>query len=151
MQRLVRAVRSTGATQPLMLGGLEWARVLDGWTAHLPHDPLHQLVASEHTYGTLAPCVDGCRHAITRVARHRPVVVGELGETDCAHRYIDRFMPYADRHGISYLGWTWNATAPGSWSCRNGPSLIKNWSGEPTRFGVGFRDHLPQLATSGAG
>jgi endoglucanase len=146
MQQLVAAVRSTGAKQPLMLGGLDWSRVLHGWAAHLPHDRRHQLVASEQTYGELAPCVHGCRRAITRTARHHPVVVGELGETDCADGYIHRFMPYADRHGISYLGWTWNATAPGSWTCRGGPSLIRHWSGTPTAYGVGFRNHLAALA-----
>jgi hypothetical protein len=55
-------------------------------------------------------------------------------------------MPWADRHRISYLGWTWNATAPGSWTCRGGPSLIKDFNGTPTNFGIGFRDHLRYLA-----
>jgi endoglucanase len=151
MRQLVRAVRSTGATQPLMLGGLDWARVLHGWRTHAPHDPLGQLVASEHTYGTLAPCTGPCRRAITRVSRHRPVVVGELGETDCAHGYLDRFLPYADRHGISYLGWTWNATSRGGWTCRGGPSLVRTWSGRPTAYGIGFRDHLAELARSPSG
>ena len=146
MQRLVRAVRSTGATQPIMAGGLSWSNDLHGWWRHRPHDASGQLVAAEHNYGGLAPCRSACRTAILRVARHRPVVAGELGETDCAHRYVDRWMNFADRHGVSYLGWTWNATRPGSWTCAGGPSLIRTWSGRPTAFGVGFRDHLRALA-----
>jgi hypothetical protein len=148
MQQLVDAVRSTGATQPVMVGGVDWSRSLGGWLAHSPHDPAHSLVASEHNYGRLAPCHGGCQSAITRVARHVPVVVGELGETDCAHGYIDSWMRYADRQRLSYLGWTWNATAPGSWTCRGGPSLIKNWAGDPTPYGIGFKRHLAQLAHS---
>jgi hypothetical protein len=148
MQRLVNAVRATGATQPIMVGGLDWASDLRRWLTYRPHDPLGQLVASEHNFGRLAPCATRCRHAISAVARRVPVVVGELGETDCAHGYLDDWMRYADRHGISYLGWTWNATAPGSWTCRGGPSLIRNWAGAPTRFGGGFRRHLRDLALS---
>jgi hypothetical protein len=151
MQQLVRAVRSTGATQPVMVGGLDWSLNLHRWLRFRPRDPDGQLVASEHNYGRLAPCFLRCQHAIAQVARHRPVVVGELGETDCAHHYIDRWMPFADRHGISYLGWTWNATAPGSWTCRGGPSLIKNWAGTPTRYGVGLKKHLAALARTSVG
>lgn len=33
MDELVEVVRSTGALQPLMLGGLDYARNLDGWLA----------------------------------------------------------------------------------------------------------------------
>ncbi|MDQ6819016.1 MAG: glycoside hydrolase family 5 protein [Actinomycetota bacterium] len=146
MQQLVDAVRSTGARQPLMLGGLNWSLDLSGWVIHTPHDPDHQLVASEHNYGGgLAPCFAGCRAAILATHRRSPVVFGELGETDCAHGYIDSMMRFADAHGISYLGWTWDAVAPGSWSCRGGPSLIQDYRGDPTAFGVGYRDHLLSL------
>lgn len=146
MQQLVNAVRSTGARQPVMAGGTDWARLLTRWLSHRPRDPAGQLVASEHNYGGLAPCGRASRRAIAKVARRYPVVVGELGETDCAHRYIDPWMRFADRRRISYLGWTWNAVAPGAWTCRGGPSLIEDFDGTPTGFGVGFRDHLRALA-----
>jgi hypothetical protein len=68
------------------------------------------------------------------------VVTGELGENDCAHGYIDQYMPWADAQGISYLGWTWD-----TWNCNNGPALISNYDGTPTAFGAGFRDHLAAL------
>ncbi len=110
MQRLVDAVRSTGATQPLMLGGTDYARDLSGWLAHEPVDPLGRLVASEHNYGHhLAPCLRGCKAAIASTAASVPVVVGELGQTDCRHDYIDKWMRWADRRGISYIGWAWDA------------------------------------------
>lgn len=146
MQELVDAVRSTGARQPVMAGGLDYSRDLSGWIAHRPVDPLGQLAASEHNYGKLAPCGRACKKAILGVKAQNPVIVGELGETDCKHTYIDRWMPWADRHGLSYLGWTWDAVAPGSWTCAGGPSLIENYRGKPTPFGIGFRDHLRTLA-----
>lgn len=144
MQHLVDAVRSTGATQPLMLGGLDWALDLGGWLRYEPHDPRHQLLASEHNYGGgLAPCDAGCKAAILHTAARVPVVMSEVGETDCGHGYIDRMLPWADKHGISYLGWAWDAG--GGWTCRGGPSLISSYDGTPTPFGIGYRDHLQAL------
>ena len=148
MQALVDAVRSAGATQPLLLGGLQYSGDLSGWTAHEPHDPLRgpaQLVASEHTYGGLSPCAGACLAAILAVHHRTPVLFGELGETDCAHGYIDRLMAFADRAGIGYLGWAWDATSPGGWSCTGGPSLISSYDGAPTAYGIGLRDHLRSL------
>ena len=143
MRELVAAVRATGATQPLLLGGIGWARNDDRWLAHLPPDPLHAEVASNHTYN-FAACYRACRADLARIARRHPVVTGELREGDCRHSYIDPYMRWADRHGISYLGWAWDAH--GGWTCRSGPSLIKDYDGTPTAFGRGFRDHLRQLA-----
>ena len=145
MRRLLRAVRSGGARQPVMLAGIDWSLDLSQWLRRLPRG--RQLVASLHTYGpasdpNAAPCSSRCRGIVVRIARRHPVVVGELGEYDCAHGYIDDFMPWADRRGISYLGWTWDAVSPGGWQCGSGPSLIEDYDGTPTGFGVGFRDHL---------
>jgi Cellulase (glycosyl hydrolase family 5) len=145
MQALVNAVRSVGATQPLLLGGLKYSGDLSGWTAHAPHDPSHQLVAAEHNYGTLSPCTAGCLSAILATHRGHPVVFGELGETDCAQGYIDQMMRFADAHGIGYLGWSWNATSPGGPTCAGGPSLISSYNGTPTPFGYGLRNHLRKL------
>src|SRR5271155_1484363 len=50
MQQLVNAVRSTGATTPLMLGGLAWSSNEAGWRRFEPTDPDHQLVVSVHSY-----------------------------------------------------------------------------------------------------
>jgi hypothetical protein len=145
MQALVDAVRSTGATQPLLLGGLDYSSQLSGWAAHAPRDPRHQLIAAQHNYGGLAPCGASCRGAVLATHRRYPVLFGELGETDCAHGYIDAMMAFADRHGLGYLGWTWDATSPGGWSCSGGPSLITSYRGTPTPYGVGLRDHLRSL------
>ena len=145
MQQLVDAVRSTGATQPLMLGGLGYANDLSGWLAHEPHDRRHDLIASEHSYGTLSPCTGGCLAAVVSTRRRVPVVFGELGETDCGTGYIDRMMRFADDHGIGYLGWAWDTTSPGGWTCSGGPALITSYDGTPTAYGVGFRNHFRAL------
>jgi hypothetical protein len=52
-------------------------------------------------------------------------------------------MRWADRRGISYFGWAWDAK--GGWNCHTGPTLIQNYRGKPTGFGIGFRNHLLKL------
>ena len=145
MQALVTAVRSTGARQPLLLGGLQYSSQLGGWAAHLPRDPRHQEIAAQHNYGGLSPCDAGCRAQVLAVARRHPVLFSELGETDCRHGYVDHLLGFADRHRLGYLGWAWDATSAGGWNCRSGPALITAYDGSPTPYGIGLRDHLRRL------
>lgn len=144
MAQLLEAVRSTGAKQPVLLSGLEWARDLSGWLAHQPDDPASALVASNHTYRDLSVCYGKCRAVVEQVARVVPIVTAELGQIDCRHGYIDRYMRWADRHDVSYLAWAWDAE-PGA-PCDSGPSLIEDYAGSPSGFGLGFREHLRRLA-----
>jgi hypothetical protein len=58
-------------------------------------------------------------------------------------------MRWADRHAISYLGWAWT-TGP-EWGCEEGPSLISDYNGAPTEFGIGLREHLRTLRKQAAG
>jgi endoglucanase len=146
MAELVETIRATGAEQPIMLGGLDWARDASWWAAYRPQDPLDALVVSEHTYD-FKPCFRRCRQVLAKLAQTHPVVTGELGQIDCRSHYVRPYMNWADRHGISYLGWTWNTE--GRWTCKGGPSLIRDWAGHPTRFGKGLREHLRVLAKRG--
>jgi hypothetical protein len=145
MQELVNTVRQTGASNVLMLGGLEYSNALSQWLAYKPTDPDNNLAASWHSYNFNLCNNSGCWDStIAPVAQQVPVIAGEIGENDCAHGYIDGLMNWMDSHGISYLGWTWN-----TWDCSSGPALITDYNGTPTAFGVGFRDHLASLAGSG--
>jgi hypothetical protein len=143
-QRLVNAIRRKGARNVIMVPGVEWSNDISKWRRWRPRDPLHRIAASFHNYeGNLGSCHRRCwRRTVAPVERRFPVITDEMGDTDCNHDYIDDYMRWADRHHISYLGWTWDATAPGSWTCRGGPSLITRYDGTPTRYGVGLRDHL---------
>lgn len=142
MQRLVDAVRSTGARQPLMLTGLAYGNDLSQWLAHRPADPAGALVAGFHLYNFNA-CVDeGCwDRTVGAVADHVPVVTGELGENDCSAAFVTRYMDWADRRAVSYLGWAWNP-----YDCGGFPALISSYDGTPTAFGAGLRDRLRSQA-----
>lgn len=145
MQQLVDAVRGTGARQPLLIGGLDYSFDLSGWLSNEPKDPDNQLIASVHTYGGSSPCSSSCLQSITATRTRVPVLFGELGETDCGQSYVDSIMSWADSHKIGYLGWAWDATSSGGWTCSGGPSLITNYSGTPTPYGAGFKTHFLHL------
>jgi hypothetical protein len=142
MQSLVNAVRSTGARQPLLLGGLGWGSDLSQWIQYRPNDPANALVASFHVYGpAFSQCTTmACLNSnVAPVAQQVPVVTGEMGENDCAHGYIDTYMSWADAHGVSYLGFTWDAWPN---QCATGPTMIVDYNGTPNNYGIGFRAHL---------
>lgn len=148
-QSLVDAIRDAGARNVIMVPGLAYTSDLSKWRRYRPADPLHRLAASLHTYESLGGCDASCRkNVLGPLARHVPVVTGEFGDNDCNHDYSDAYMRWADRHGVSYLGWTWDATDLGSWTCSGGPSLIKDFDGTPTHYGVGLRHHLAALASA---
>jgi endoglucanase len=138
MQTLLDAVRSTGASQPVIATGLGSGSDLSGWLVYRPRDPAHQLAAGLHMYDFSAPCdePDCWATEVGPVARQVPVVTTELGQDTCPGPFMDRFTSWADRAGLSYLGWTWNPT-----DCE-APALIKSWDGLPTATGAQFRAHL---------
>jgi endoglucanase len=150
MQSLVNAVRSTGATQPIMLGGLGYSSDESQWLQNEPKDPDNQLVVSFHTYNFSGCSNSSCWNGtIKPLAAKVPVVTGEMGESGCVDSYIDTYMPWADANGVSYLGWTWDSTGPPSnWSCSDGPALITNYKGYPTAYGIGLKHHLKALASA---
>ncbi len=139
MQDLVDAVRATGATNTLMLGGLEWANDMREWMAHKPVDPLNNIAASWHAYSFNACATESCWDSqIAPLAQQVPVVIGEFGQDNCGFDYMQRLVDWADAHDMGYLAWTWNP-----WGCSTGAVLIKDWNGTPEPgVGEGFKAHL---------
>ena len=147
MNTLIASVRSSGATNIVMAGGLAYSNDLSQWLAYKPTDSAGNLAASWHIYDgnscDAASCFDTTGAV---VAQHVPIIAGEIGENDCAHGFIDTLMPYLDAHGIAYLGWAWNA----DFDCANGPGLISNYNGTATNYGVGLQTHFASLASAAA-
>ena len=162
MQQLVDTVRGAGASQPIMVGGLNWSGDPCGtkdvghvtgtcsWLQYEPVDPDRQLIASFHTYNwTACKNVTCWNQSVAPVAAVVPVVTGELGERGCSSAYVSRYMNWADQHGVSYLAWSWQPFVAGA-SCRGaGLRLLSDWSGAPSTanpVGQVFLGHLSDLA-----
>jgi len=147
MQQMLDAVRATGATNLVLAGGLNWAGDLSGWTAHAPHDSANNLAAAGHVYYKPEYCTGAACYSTLQAFNQAglvPLVTGEVGEFDCEHSFIDAFMSWADTSNVSYLAWSWSLEPCGSPgpAYSAGPSLISDWTGTPTVYGQGFKDHI---------
>ncbi len=143
MQTLANAVRSAGAGNVIMLGGLEWSNDLTGWLSHEPVDPDHNLAASWHSYNFNACSTRSCwTSQIAPVTAKVPLIAGEIGENDCAHAYIGSLMSWLNSKSASYLAWAWNT----DFNCASGPGLITSYTGTPTAYGAGYESMLQMLA-----
>jgi hypothetical protein len=138
MQTLVNTVRATGATNVIMLGGLAYSNDLSQWLANKPTDSLNNLMASTHIYNFNTCSSTSCwASTIAPVAASVPVLAGEIGENDCAHGFIDTLMAWLDSEGIGYLAWAWD-----TYSCSAFPALVSDYTGTPTAYGLGLKNHL---------
>ena len=162
MQTLVDAVRGTGATQPVMLGGLDYANDLSQWSAHAPSDPLGQEAASFHNYmGKSCDNVACWNSQIAPVAASVPVVTGEFDEDDYAEAHClthtpstfdGDYMSWADEHAVSYLAWGWVVLTQQEKDAEgcNAFYLIEDYAGTPAApNGTSLHDHLLTLPAGG--
>jgi hypothetical protein len=142
VQPVIAEIRAAGATNVVLLGGLDYANDTRGMPGHWPTDPASQAAASVHVYADKRCNDESCWSAeIDGISSFVPVVAGELGQTDCGRDFVDGFMAWADPRGMGYLGWTFNVA-----DCSSRPSLISDWSGTPTPFGAAFKERFAALA-----
>jgi endoglucanase len=167
MQQMLDAVRNAGATPPVRVGGLNWAGDPCGledtggnggscsWLTYEPSDPLHQLVASFHTYNWTACNNLSCWKAdVAPLAATVPVVTGEFGEDDCSSYYVEEYLEWADQTGVSYLAWNWEPENAGDDTCTpstgntgsaDNMQLLSDWGGDPSTVapeGAAIKAHL---------
>ena len=140
MERMLGAVRHTGAHNVVLMSGIGYGNDLGSWLAYAPKDPDQQLGASFHLYGDNTCRDPACWDSgVREVAKRVPVVTAELGErtdgTGCGHAFVDRYVSYAHSNGLSYLAWTWDTGNPCS-------TLILDYNGTPTAYGAAYRTDL---------
>jgi hypothetical protein len=151
MQQLLNAVRSSGATQPVLLGGLTWTLDKSGWLTHLPFDPENQLAASIHLYDFSGGgfnstwTFDDWARDVATIARRYPVVTGELGVGRDNYKFVDDYMTWADALGVSYLMYTWVRWHEGGVEVDTGITVIRDYAGTPSPMGKRFYDHMRLL------
>jgi endoglucanase len=138
MSGLVDTVRSTGARNVILLGGLEWAADDSEWLQHEPHDPLHQLAATFHVYYDHTLCTaESCwNRTLLPLAARVPLVADEFGEMQCGNpasiAWLSQWMSYAASKGFSMLAWAWNVQHGGC----SPPFLITSYAGSPSPYGA---------------
>ena len=142
MQSLLNAVRSTGATNVVIMSSDGWGGDIVQWPHYRPNDPIRQSAAGWHVYFPETWFSDPSKWDanVAPVAQQLPIVTTEFGEHDCADGWMNQFLPWADRHGLSYTAWTWD-----NWPDCSNPVLITKYDGTPTGYGIGYRDHLRSL------
>jgi len=145
MQTLVNTIRATGAKNVIMIGGLDWANDLSGWLSHEPTDAQNAIIVSWHSYPGQGCSTTSCwDQIIAPLADKIPIITGETGDSVCnTASYLSTFLPWANSHNLSYLGWTWN-----TWNdCNN--VLIKDYTGiSTTNYGQIFHDFLSTASYS---
>jgi len=147
MQTLLNAVRATGATNGVALGGVGYANYLSRWVAYKPADPLNNLMAAWHVYNFNACSSVSCWNvnpasAIAQV----PVSVTETGESTCDSTWWNTLLDWLDAHQTGYQAWAWDrwgaADCTYSTSGQSIGALVQDYAGTPTVYGNIYRAHL---------
>jgi len=146
-QAIVDTIRDTGATQPIIVSGIDFAGDVSHWAEQEPSDPLSSVAVGFNDFD-YANNLGRSKGDLRTLSDSVPVIVGGFGDTDCNSDYSRRLMRFADGQGISYLAWTWNTEADYG-GCSNallGPKVSAYFSGHPSGFGKGIRKHYRAIA-----
>jgi endoglucanase len=145
MQRLVDAVRVTGATNVILLGGIHFANTLwsnptRNWLTYKPIDPLGKLAASWHAYnGTWCTSVSCYETEVAPIAAEVPVIAGEVGNDECDAEWMTTLLDWLDKKEASYLAWVWNTWLGADCAARR---LIIDYTGTPSPYGQIYKARL---------
>jgi len=139
MQEIVTAIRATGATNVIALGGVQYSNALSQWLTYKPSDSLNNLVAAWHVYNFNVCSTSTCwNNTAGTVAAQVPVVATEIGDDSCNATFMNSLMGWLDAHNSGYLAWTWD-----TWGTTCGDiSLISSFTGTPTTYGLIYKNHL---------
>ncbi|MBC7917689.1 MAG: cellulase family glycosylhydrolase [Rhodoferax sp.] len=127
MQELYNTVRATGATNLVVIGGLNWAYDLSGV-------PTHRVVGNNIVYNTHPYNYPGKQPAdwdqdFGFLTKTDPVIATEFGNYDCTKGYYQAFVDYAKAHRMSWAAWGW---FPGGCGF---PAIVSDWMGTPNAPG----------------
>lgn len=144
MQELVEAIRGAGASNLILMGGVQYANALKRWADFAPDDPLHNVAAAWHVYKGNACSDAGCfDDTLHRLAGRVPVVTTEVGQLDGEADFLEPALRWFDLHQGHYLAWAWDV-----WPLP--VSLIDDYDGTPHgAYGRAFHDHLGAQGTQG--
>lgn len=139
MQEIVNAIRATGATNVIVLGGVQYSNALSQWLTYKPSDPQNNLAAAWHVYNFNICNNTTCwGNTAGVVSVQVPIVATEIGDDSCNATFMNALMNWLDTRNLGYLAWTWDTWGT---ACGN-ISLISSFSGTPTTYGQIYKSHL---------
>ena len=126
MQALVNAVRGTGATNLVLVAGMDWGYDLSQITKY----PIQgtNVVYDTHPYPYVEKQPNTWNTAFGTISKTYPVMSAESGQYDCGTGYMSQLLAYFDAHQVSWTAWAW--VVQGS-QCGY-PLLIRDYRGTPT-------------------
>lgn len=134
MQQLYDAVRGAGFTNPVLIGGLNFAYDLTGVPTHRLSGVNIAYVTHPYDFGGKQPS-DWPSHFGFLTATD-PVIATEFGTFDCTAAYTTAAVNYFDApdgdptRQMGWTGWAWDS--PGSCGY---PSLLTNYDSTPSIMG----------------
>lgn len=127
MQALVKAVRDTGASNLVIVAGMNWGYDLSQITSY----PMKgsNVVYDTHPYPYSGKQPGDWDAAFGAISAQYPVLSAENGEYDCGTGYMSQMLSYFDAHSIGWIAWAWVVQGnPCSY-----PQLILNYHGTPVK------------------
>jgi hypothetical protein len=152
MQKLLDAVRATGAKNVIIAGGLNWAYDFDGILdgRQLKDPDGNGVIYANHAYNNKGHPVEVWIARMEKATAKLPVIVSEFGGSGGPNRRTGRFGGPANPSGDDWLlhvlqaiqdhNWSWTAW---DFHPQAGPTLISDWDYTPTPdFGVFVKQML---------
>ena len=137
MQELYSTVRSTGANNLVVIGGLNWAYDLSGVPTHRVVG--NNIVYNTHPYNYPGKQPSDWDSGFGALTETDPVIATEFGNYDCTTGYYQSFVNYAQTHQVSWTAWAW---FPGGCGF---PGIVSDWDGTPNAPGQVVKNALLNL------
>ncbi|PQV63189.1 Aryl-phospho-beta-D-glucosidase BglC, GH1 family [Abditibacterium utsteinense] len=147
MQHLVDVVRATGAKNPIVIGGLDWAYdltgVLQGGAISDPKG--NGIIYSTHIYTWKGDSPAQWNEKAGDLGKTLPLLIGEFGAEpgerggEDPNTWVPKMLKYIADNRFSYAAWCFHTGAT--------PRIIADWNYTPTPyFGAYVKQALAQAA-----
>jgi hypothetical protein len=125
MQALVNTVRKTGATNLVLVAGMDWGFNLSliGTYSIIGSN----VVYDTHPYPYAEKLPSSWDAAFGNISKVYAVMSSESGEYDCGTSYMSQLLTYFDAHHMGWLAWAWVVQG----ELCSYPQLIQDYRGTP--------------------
>ena len=145
MQTLVDTIRGTGATNLVLVGGMQWGYDLSQLTTYKLNGS--NLVYDTHPYPYTDKLPSTWDAAFGIPSQTYPVISAESGQYDCDSTYENQLLSYFDAHQIGWVGFSWSLRGN---TCTY-PLLVTDYNGTPAAgYGLAIYQHLRRYAMPSA-